>query len=218
MSALDQRQVSSREKTLLAALLLSLWAPLATGIAVVLSRSMTQVADFIRRSVELVALLVSWRVFVYLKRKADIDREQHSRLERVAGLSVAAALFCSGAIAVLLAITKLRSFTPGGNVYPGLAIAVMGLATNSWFWLRYTTLTREHYDPIIDAQRHLYRAKALVDLFVIGALSSVAVSPASRFSAYTDGMGSIAVGAYLVWSGLRTARRAQTRVTEPHEE
>jgi hypothetical protein len=50
--------LAGRERTLLVALLLSLWGPLATGLAVLLSQSTTQVADFVRRSVELVALAI----------------------------------------------------------------------------------------------------------------------------------------------------------------
>jgi hypothetical protein len=56
-----------RERTLLVALLLSAWAPFVTGWAVVLSQSTTQVADFVRRTVELVAIAVAWAVFRRLR-------------------------------------------------------------------------------------------------------------------------------------------------------
>ncbi|KAF0194193.1 MAG: hypothetical protein FD169_1988 [Bacillota bacterium] len=63
MKDLSAAQVASRERTLLIALLLGMWAPLATGYAVLLSHSTTQVADFIRRTVDLVAL---FHFMVYL--------------------------------------------------------------------------------------------------------------------------------------------------------
>jgi len=63
MSFLSKKQAASREKTLLTALLLSIPGPLVVGLAAVSSHSTTQLADFIRRSVELVALLLSWWVF-----------------------------------------------------------------------------------------------------------------------------------------------------------
>lgn len=84
--------LGDRERTLLVALLLSLWAPLATGLAVLLSRSTTQVADFVRRSAELVALVISWAVYRHLRRRCDLSAERRARLERLATRSVAAAL------------------------------------------------------------------------------------------------------------------------------
>jgi divalent metal cation (Fe/Co/Zn/Cd) transporter len=215
LSALSKEQIASREKTLLAALLLSLWAPLATGLAVVLSRSTTQLADFIRRSVELIALFISWWVFRYLERKGVLNPQSKARLEKMAGLSVAATMVCSGVILLIVALSRLAYFEPGGNVYPGLAIALLGLATNTWFWRRYTRLTREQYSSIIDNQRQLYRAKAFVDLMVLGALTAVAVNPTHIWTRYIDVIGSLAVVGYLVWSGLRSGRTTLSDRVQP---
>lgn len=207
MEDLTNKQAASREKTLLTALLLSMWAPLTTGIAVIMSTSTTQLADFIRRSVELFALFVSWWVFRRLQREKELDAAQKARLEKIAGLCVAAALCCSGIVMLGLTLSRLNNtFEPGGNVTLGLAIAVLGLLTNGWFWRRYTKLTLEHYNSVIDTQRQLYRAKAFVDLCIIIALTAVAVNPAHPFTRYIDLLGSAAVAAYLLWSGLGTVR------------
>jgi divalent metal cation (Fe/Co/Zn/Cd) transporter len=206
MTALTQAQMSSRERTLLAAVLLSMWGPLATGMAVVLSHSTTQLADFIRRSVELVALTVSWWSFRYLGRRRELGDAERACLERTASLSVAAAMACSGAVMLAVAFSRLSIFVPGGNVTPGLAIAILGLITNVWFWRRYAVMTREHYSPIIAAQRQLYRAKAFVDLCVISALAAVAMAPTHSLTRYVDVLGSVAVAFYLLWSSLRVAR------------
>lgn len=210
MAAFTKEQSAGREKTLLAALLLSLWAPLATGIAVLLSHSTTQLADFIRRSTELIALFVSWWVFRHIVRRKELSAQDKARMEKFAGLSVAAALGVSGIVLLIVASSRLFSFEPGGNVYPGLVIAGLGLITNSWFWRRYSTLNRENYSPIIDTQRQLYRAKAFVDLCVIAALAAVAVNPDHIATRYIDVLGSAAVVAYLLWSGARSARTALT--------
>jgi divalent metal cation (Fe/Co/Zn/Cd) transporter len=206
VSVLSREQAASRERTLLAAVLLSMWAPLTTGIAVLLSDSTTQVADFVRRSVELVALIVAWQLFRHLQRHTELSPAGRAWLERVAALSVAVALLCSGTVMLLLAATRVDTFQPGGNVYPGLVIAVLGLITNSWFWRRYARMNREHYDAVIDSQRHLYRAKALVDLCVGVALASVAISPGHIVTRYVDLLGSLTVAAYLLWSGWRSIR------------
>jgi divalent metal cation (Fe/Co/Zn/Cd) transporter len=216
MNRLSKEQSSSREKTLLIALLLSLPAPLVTGYAVITSRSTTQLADFIRRSVELVVLFISWWVFLQLQRGAGLDEQSQTRLERTAGLSVAAAMVCSGTAMLVVALSRLSVFEPGGKVTFGLTIAALGLLTNALFWRRYTLLTREQYNSVIASQRDLYRAKASVDLCVVLALAAVAVAPAHPATRYVDVLGSVIVTGYLLWSGLRAAQTHLVGVKAPH--
>lgn len=207
MGGLSKEQSSSREKTLLTALLLSAPGPLVTGMAVITSRSATQLADFLRRGVELLAIFISWWVFHQLLRKAGMDEERQARLERTAGLSTAGAMICSGVVLLAVAVSRLSVFEPGGNVLMGLTIAVLGLLTNGWFWWRYASLTREQYSAVIAAQEQLYRAKTTVDLCVTTALAAVAIAPAHPATRYVDLSGSVIVAVYLLWSGLRTVRK-----------
>ena len=207
MKGLSKEQSSSRDKTLLTALLLSAPGPLVTGIALMTSHSTTQLADFIRRGVELVAIFISWWVFHRLHRNAAMGEARQAQLERMAGLSTAAAMACSGVVLLVVALSRLSVFEPGGNVSMGLTIAVLGLVTNSWFWWRYTVLTREQYSAVIAAQQQLYRAKASVDLCVVAALVAVAIAPAHPLTRYVDILGSVMVALYLLWSGLRTAQK-----------
>ncbi len=206
MGTLSKEQVAGREKTLVAALLLSMWAPLATGIAVILSQSTTQLADFIRRTVELLALFISWQVFRYTEKSEEVSPEQKIILEKFAGFSVTMALTLSGLTMFTVTVSRISTFEPGGNVYPGLIIAFLGLITNSWFWRRYTKMTRENFNAVIDAQRLMYRAKALVDFCVIVGLAAVAIAPTAPATPWVDALGSLAVAAYLVWSGIDTLR------------
>ncbi len=215
MKELSKEQVAGREKTLVAALLLSMWAPLTTGIAVFLSHSTTQLADFIRRTVELVALFISWRVFRYVEKGRDVTPEQKVHMERIAGYSVAVALGVSALVMLGITVTRIDSFEPGGNVYPGLVIAILGLITNSWFWRRYTKMTAEHYNPVIDTQRLLYKAKTAVDLCVIIALGAVVLNPASPFTRYIDALGSVAVSLYLAWSCFGTLKTTRANRQAP---
>ncbi len=211
MIGLSPEQVARREKTLIAALLLSMWAPLATGIAVALSQSTTQLADFIRRTIELIALFISWRVFRRVEKGEPLSPERKAYLETIAGLSVAGALAFSGLTMLVVTFLRINTFVPGGNVYPGIAIASLGVITNAWFWRRYTKMTAEHFNPIINAQRLMYRAKSFVDLCVIIALVFVAASPLSPATRYIDAAGSIAVSGYLLWSGYGTFKTSIRR-------
>jgi len=205
MTELTEAQSTSREKTLLTALLLSAPGPLVTGIAVLSSHSTTQLADFIRRGVELTALFVSWWVFRKIYRDADLDAANQVKLERAAGLSVSGAMVCSGIVMLIVAVSRFSTFEPGGNVYFGLIIAILGLLTNAFFWWRYTVLTREQYSSVIASQRDLYRAKAFVDFCVVTALAAVAIAPGHPAIQYVDVLGSVIVAIYLLWNGLRMA-------------
>ena len=205
--------LAGRERTLLIALLLSLWAPLATGLAVLLSRSTTQLADFVRRSAELVALTISWAVYRHLRRRGNLSAQRRAHLERVATRGVAAALTLSSAVMLLLATTRLQAFEPSGDVRLGLAIATLGLATNGWFWRRYGALTRERPDTLIDAQRRLYRAKVAVDACVIAALTTVLWAPRHPATRWIDLGGSVAVALYLGWSAWRTLAASDRAAT-----
>ncbi len=206
MTNFSKEQAASREKTLLTALLLSAPGPLVTGFAALSSHSATQLADFIRRDMELVALFLSWWVFRQLQRNATLSKAEQSRLERTAGLSIAGTMMGSGIVMAIVALSRLSVFEPGGKVVSGLVIAVLGLITNGWFWRRYTVLTREQYDSVIAAQQKLYRAKASVDLCVVAALTAVTVAPAHPVTRYVDIVGSLIVAGYLLWNGLRMAQ------------
>lgn len=207
MQTLSRDQSTSRQKTLLTALLLSAPGPLVTGFALLSSRSTTQLADFLRRGVELVAIFISWWVFRRLHRGEEMTPSQQTGLERTAGLSTAAAMAASGLILLGVTLSRWRVFEPGGNVIPGLVIAVLGLLTNGWFWRRYARLNREHFSAVIAAQQQLYRAKTSVDLCVGLALAAVAIAPAHPLTRWVDLLGSAAVALYLLWSGVRAARR-----------
>jgi hypothetical protein len=96
MTILSKRQATSRERTLLTALLLSVPGPLVVGLAAISGHSTTQLADFIRRSVELMALFLSWWVFRQLQRNTMLNSAEQSRLEHAISLGVAGYLLWSG--------------------------------------------------------------------------------------------------------------------------
>ncbi|TVQ27200.1 MAG: hypothetical protein EA382_04245, partial [Spirochaetaceae bacterium] len=91
-----------RERTLALAIILSAFAPVATGYAAYVSRSTTQIADFLRRSVELVAMVLSWAAFRYVTRH-DLAPDRLARIDRRASRVVAVAMATSAAVIALLA-------------------------------------------------------------------------------------------------------------------
>jgi divalent metal cation (Fe/Co/Zn/Cd) transporter len=202
MTDLDKNQSSKREKTMLISLLLSAPGPIVTGIPAITSLSATQIADFLRRTAELVALFVSWWIYRKLQRDIASDNAYRPRMEQRANLVVAGAMICSGVAMLIVGVTRLFFYKANGNVIMGLIIAALGLLTNTWFWLRYTRMTRELFDPVIEGQQKLYRAKSCVDLGVVVALTSVAVAPSHPATQYIDASGCIIVACYLLYNGV----------------
>ena len=201
--ALDRR----RERTLALAVALSAWGPLATAVAVVLAQSTTQVADFVRRTVELVAMTLAWATARRLRRNPDVAPIVAARWARSTAIAVAVALAVSGG-ATLVGLVVGARWAPGGDVRLGLAIATLGLLVNAAFWARYRTLGRARVDPIVDGQRRLYGAKVVVDVAVVAALATVRWAPAGILTTVVDRAGAAAVAVYLLASAWRAWRAA----------
>ena len=215
----------SGKRTMLMSVLMSAPGPLIVGAGLLVGRSTTQMADFLRRSAELLALVVAFIVYsvtsedngsetdVYMeqnRKQAKMDTsERRSHLERSSNVFVGTMMFLSGF--AMLVITLLSTSTEKGNVIPGLAVAVLGVIANTLFWRKYTKLNRQEPNAILAVQSRLYRAKALVDICVTTALSSVLLFPETQLSYYLDKVGSVIVALYLAWCGWKTVRENTDR-------
>lgn len=198
---------NSGERTLRASVLLSSPGPLVLGVALFYGRSSTQLADFIRRTAELAAIIVSWIVFRILHRGGEPEPLETERLEGTANTCVGVAMLLSGLAMLFIALSGPNS--DKGNVIPGLIIAFLGALVNSWFWLRYRKLHREKPNTILAVQSRLYGAKSVVDMCVVVALLFVVLAPQAPITAYVDLGGSIVVAIYLMRGGWITIRKKE---------
>lgn len=195
-------KAKSGERTLLMSVLMSSPGPIVVGIGLFLGRSSTQVADFVRRTAELVAIIVSYAIYRTIHKKEAFDQAKKARLERGANIGVGAAMVISGAVMILIALISENS--EAGNVIPGLSIALLGVIANTIFFFKYTSMNRKSPDAILKTQSRLYGAKALVDISVVTALIVVAVLPETTVAFYVDKVGSVIVAAYLIFTGTVT--------------
>ena len=196
----------SGSRTLLLSVLMSAPGPLVVGLGLLAGRSSTQIADFVRRSAELLAIIMSFAVYRITTKEDTCDNERQIVLERRSNVFVGAMMCLGGAFMVLLAF--LSDNADKGNVIPGLAIAVMGVIANAAFWVKYTHLNRKEPNAILQVQSRLYRAKSLVDGCVTMALLSVVIAPHSSISHWLDFTGSLIVALYLIYCGLQTILEA----------
>lgn len=196
------KKEKSGGRTLLWSVIMSAPGPLVVGIGLLMGKSATQIADFVRRSAELMAIIVSFVVYRVTTKDGFTDEAKRRHLERNTDFFVGAAMILGGVMMLLLALFSTAD--ESGNVIPGLCIAVMGVIANSIFWRRYGRLGRESGNSILLVQSRLYRAKTWVDACVTAALLSVACFPEARFSFYLDKMGSAVVAIYLIYTGIKT--------------
>ncbi len=187
-------------KTLLWSVLMSAPGPLILAIGLMQGKSNTQIADFIRRTMELLAIIAAFAAYRITVKK-QLDAEKTARLEKGTNLFVAITMVVAGII--MLCITLFDQTEDSGNVLFSLIIALLGVTANTLFWFRYRRLARLEQSAILEVQAKLYRAKSLVDFCVSSALLAVMLAPGTQISYYLDMIGSFIVSVYLGYSGLK---------------
>ena len=199
----------SGARTLLWSVIMSSPGPLVVGLGLLSGRSSTQIADFVRRSAELLAIIMSFVIYKLTTKDDVCDEEKKQKLERGSNVFVGAMMCVGGTFMIILAL--LSDSADKGNVIPGLCIAIMGVIANSIFWRKYTHLNKVEPNTILMVQSRLYRAKTMVDGCVTIALLSVVIASATQISYWLDFVGSLIVAAYLIWCGGRTIYEVVSR-------
>lgn len=188
------------KKTMLMSVLMSSPGPLVVGIGLLIGKSSTQLADFIRRSIELLAIILAFVIFCITNKNNETDYQKKERLEKYSNVFVGISMIVSGIIMLFLAI--FSGSEEKGNVIPGLSIALLGVIANSIFWFRYKKIGKETNNNILKIQSKLYRAKTFVDCSVVIALMVVMISTNTNVCYYFDLIGTICVSVYLMYSGI----------------
>ena len=176
-------------------IIISAPGPLAVGLSLIAGRSSTQIANFVRRSAELLAIIMAFVVYTMVQKDGVCD-EKRKMLERRSNTCLA------GAIMALLSLTMEN--VDKGDVVPGFVVAILGAVSNLFLWLRYLHLANAEPNAILTVQARLYRAKTLVDTSVTVALLSVLIAPQSAVSYWLDFVGTLVVALYLLWCGVQT--------------
>ena len=192
----------SGAKTLLMSIIMSSPGPLVVGLGLIIGRSSTQIADFVRRTAEFLAIVMSYVVYTATLKYRDKDDEKVRRLEKHSNLAFGIMIGLAGLI--MTVITFVLHTEDKGNIIPALTIALLSASANSLFWIKYTRLHRAGAGAIMVVQARLYRAKTLIDTGISAVLLTILVAPQSDFSHWLDFSGSLLVAIYLTWCGIKT--------------
>jgi len=206
---------ASGSRTLLWSVIMSSPGPLVVGLGLLMGKSTTQIADFVRRTAELLAIILSFVVYRMTTKDGNTDITRKKKLEKKTNCFVGVAMCLGGSMMVLLSL--LSSGQEKGNVIPGLCIALLGVVANFIFWRKYRRLGKAENNSILLVQGSLYRAKTFVDGCVSAALLSVVLLPNSPVSYYLDKIGSCVVAAYLILTGIRTIADGCAKENRDHE-
>lgn len=198
------REKKSGYRTLLMSVLMSSYGPVILGLGLRIGHSSTQIADFTRRTAELLALIAAFAVYAVTNRRQDMAETQKRALERKGNLFTGIIMCISGLSMLLLSI--LSEDTDKGNVIPALVIAFLGVVANAIFWRRYTALYQRQGNAILGVQARLYGAKTAVDACVVTALATVLILPGTKASFLLDRIGSLLVALYMIRCGVMTIK------------
>ncbi len=191
-----------KEQTLLAALLLAAWSPLAYGAAVMIGQSTLMFADLLRRSAELVSLFAAWFVY-WLARRRGVSAAVFKKWERQSSAAVAVALGVSAFVVVLRAVSELQAPAPVDRVWLGIVLASLGVAVNGWFWRRHRRLAGESSSSLFESQWRLFRSKTLLDVWVVLNLSLSSALRHETWARVLDPAGSLILAVVLAASALQ---------------
>ena len=106
----------SGAKTLLWSILMSSPGPLVVGLGLIAGRSSTQIADFVRRSAELLAIIMSFVVYTMTQKDSVCDEKKKQIFEKRSNIFVGSMMCLAGVIMAVLALTVQN--TEKGNVIP----------------------------------------------------------------------------------------------------
>lgn len=190
---MEQQEYRAGRKNLLIALIASIPGPVALALSLGGGFSVTQLADLLRRSCELLSVVLAFVVFEVSHRASSHSQGRLEALVRwVTGLS----MVFSGLVVGWLAITSFGA--ERGGVTTSLVLAILGALVNAKLYLGYRKLRH----GVLTIQARLHRAKLLLDMWMtLVLLCTLASAPTVR--QYADLIGSASIGLYVAISGLR---------------
>jgi ferrous-iron efflux pump FieF len=190
-----------RERLVLVAVVSTFLSLVPTVYAAAISNSMTLMADLLRCTTEFMAIVVSWIILRKVAR-SDVRHFNYGfgKLEQLSCIAVGGALFVTFLLCFVSGIRRLVLPEPVMNADFGFGLAVLSVFGNAFLWVtNYLSFSRQP-SPVSDAQWRLFRAKTLATLVVSLSLGAGLFFGAVGWSIYFDGVGSILLSLFMLWS------------------
>ena len=198
-SSLFERPLK-KESLVAIAVITTLLSLSPTAYAALISNSTTLLADLLRCLGEFFAILASWLVLRKMSRnETSRFNYGYGKLEQLAGVAVAAALFLTFLVSIVSGIRGLIIPTKLENAEFGFLFAIASVAGNIFLWTSNYIADVRAPSPIAESQWRLFRAKACASLVVVISLGVALAFSDSAASVYVDPLGSIALSLFMLW-------------------
>jgi cation diffusion facilitator family transporter len=189
-----------KENLVLVAVFTTFLSLLPTAYAALISNSTTLFADLLRCLGEFFAIVASWVVLLKMSRN-DTTRFNYGygKLEQLAGIAVAAALFLTFLVSLTSGIRGLIVPTKLENAEFGFIFALLSVGGNAFLWTSNYIADARSPSPIAESQWRLFRAKTCATMVVVTSLGVALAFADSQTSVYVDPLGSIALSLFMLW-------------------
>ncbi|MCB0339821.1 MAG: cation transporter, partial [Bdellovibrionales bacterium] len=122
------------------------------------------------------------------------------KLEQVASISVAMALFVTFIVSLFASINRFISPQILENTSFGLFFAILSVIGNSFLWMKNYKLHKTSPSPVSDSQWRLFRAKTCATVVVALSLASSLIFEQVKVGLYFDPLGSLLLSRFLFHS------------------
>ena len=175
--------------------------------AVLLSNSVSLVADLLLSLLDFATVLVVWWVARLAVQDRSLGLEYgFGKVESLPGAAVGIFMLISLGIVVALALARLQSGMTqieGPGIAIGLAANGLSCVINSWLLLRYWRQARSDQSPVVRSQVALFVDKLTSNVVMIVALAGSIIFAGQPLGAYIDPIASLLIAASMgYWSYL----------------
>ena len=189
-----------KENLVLVAVFTTFLSLLPTAYAALISNSTTLFADLLRCLGEFFAIVASWVVLLKMSRNETARFNYgYGKLEQLAGIAVAAALFLTFLVSLTSGIRGLIVPTRLENAEFGFIFALLSVGGNAFLWTSNYIADARSPSPIAESQWRLFRAKTCATMVVVTSLGIALAFADSEASVYVDPLGSIALSLFMLW-------------------
>ncbi|MDD1695152.1 MAG: cation-efflux pump [Methanoregula sp.] len=198
------RAEKERERALFFNILAGVASVIPKLIAAILSGSVTLYASVLKTINEALGIIVSWMIARKIAR-GDPGTYDYGmgKYENIARIITGGVLLVSVIILVIIATFRLLfpAVLGSSGIAVGMAIAVIMIVIDTWFWSRNYRIAEREPSPLMDSQWRLFRLKAFANIVVLAALVLAVLCATWPWAVYIDPIASLVIIGILFRSG-----------------
>ncbi|OGV36430.1 MAG: hypothetical protein A2X48_03490 [Lentisphaerae bacterium GWF2_49_21] len=159
-----------------------------TSVAFIMANSSVLLADFLKTSIELLAIFLSWMAMRRINRGDKSFEYGLGKLENMLSIFVGFVMFVSFVIIMVNAIRNI--FHPGHIAGIGVWISVgaqsLYLVINGSLYVKNKKLAKSSSSPLMDSQTRLFLTRFIGNLFILISLALSLLLKKYSWSVYID--------------------------------